>query len=178
MPDDLDKVQQIADSEGVARERVADTSDDSVTMAFGQKVKAKPLAQVMERYRDPGALLYQPEKLLKPECYEPSIYKYVWPLKDDPALHAHIRAGRYIKVRQDELRKDCTISTHKGTATDVEWYDHIMCKMPLSAAYEVYEFPQEVAASRLLRSNEEDFQDRLERASAGRVKVESEIRNV
>lgn len=165
---DLEKQKKIAAAEREALARAnAEPEDGTVVAAFGHRIKAKPLGQVINKYKDPGILLAEAEKILKTPLK--AGWKIGWPLKSDPRAQAFMRAGKYIKVEKKDIKEDIDLITHEGTDDYVYWYDHIMVLIPPEVVEELYTWPQDFANSRLLRQNEDDFRDAIHDESKGKA---------
>jgi hypothetical protein len=162
------KVQKAAQQEREALLQINKPIEEGeIIAAFGQRIKAKPFGQVINKYKDPGLLLAEAAKILK-EPLKPG-WKVGWPLKTDPRAIAFMRAGKYIKVQRDQIKDDVDLITHEGTDDSVYWYDHIMVLIPPEVVAEIYEWPQDLANSRLLRRNEDDFKDMIRTESKGKA---------
>jgi hypothetical protein len=140
------------------------SKEPQVAMPFGRRVPAGKFLAMAPFFKDAGKALHSPEELLKnPELDK---YKYAWPDSESVECQARVNAGVYIPVKKTELKADAEIATHKGTDTNVYWYRHMLVKIPLKYAEEIYEWPKAWAASRLAKQ-EEWYMNEVERASGG-----------
>src|SRR2546427_8265353 len=151
-----------------ARE-AAKSTEPQVAMPFGKRVPAGKYLAMAPYFKDAGKFLAEPEALL--ENPEPEKFKYAWPDSESQECQARINAGIYIPVKKTELKKDAEISTHKGTDTNVHWYRHILVKIPMKYADELYEAPKAWAAARLAKQ-EEWYRSEVTRQSKGLAEAE------
>jgi len=142
----------------------AKVTEPQVAMPFGKRVPAGKFLEMAPYFKDAGKFLGEPEGLLKNP--EPDKFKYAWPDSDSQECQARINAGVYIPVKKSELKEDAEIATHKGTDTNVHWYRHILVKIPLKYADELYEAPKAWAAARLAKQ-EEWYRGEVTRQSRG-----------